>query len=345
MTYSNHGEFYLASRYAKPYSIRDADVLGEIIHRQLQKELNMNEPKPTQEWGFAAKPDFARICREVAATGADVARVSSRGSNPVTLVRSDSPAGATWIRKHLFGSYVMGASDWMVLAGDHVAALTEPKPEPVKVEAFGGRKLGAVAIDLETAQTKPGAVAPPPVAPVTVKVRTHAGAGSVVEYVWGDQLRKPELGWNAFLATDGKVYGSSDFGRRRAVGIIVSGETWGVFDWLGRRSSRFPNTFDSKAGAETFLQTFVPHSQRLRYHARLITDPVAQRPMGTIRTIDPSAPAERWGIFGGEPSGPNHYRSSDYPLTYPTKAAAEAEIQRIPEPPCTTCRYRAERLP
>lgn len=64
-----------------------------------------------------------------------------------------------------------------------------------------------------------------------------------------------------------------------------------------------------------------------------------------IRTIDPSAPAERWGIFGGEPSGPNHYRSSDYPLTYPTKAAAEAQIQRIPEPPCTTCRYRAERLP
>lgn len=234
----------------------------------LTERTNMTdqkEPKPTQEWGFTAKPDFARICREVAATGADVARVSSRGSNPVTLVRSDSPAGATRIRKRLFGSYVTGAPDWLVLAGDHVAALTEPKPEPVKVEAFGGRKLGAVAIDLETAQTKPGAVAPPPVAPVTVKVRTHAGAGSVVEYIWGDQLRKPELGWNAFLATDGKVYGSSDFGRRRAVGIIVSGETWGVFDWLG--------------------------------------------------------------------------------LTYPTKAAAEDQIQRIPEPQCTTCRYRAERLP
>jgi hypothetical protein len=97
----------------------------------------------------------------------------------------------------------------------------------------------------------------------------------------------------------------------------------------------------------------VPNSQSNRYSARLITDPVAQRPMGTIRTmdlgtirtIDPSAPAERWGIFGGEPSGPNHYRSSDYPLTYPTKAAADAQIQRIPEPQCTTCRYRAERLP
>jgi hypothetical protein len=311
-----------------------------LTERTNMTDQKASSPKPTQEWGFTAKPDFARICREVAATGADVARVSMRGSNPITLVRRDSAADAARARKRLFASNVTAVTGWVVLAGDHVAAVLEPKPEPVRVEAFGGR----TAIDLETATRTPGAVAPPPVAPVTVKVRkgSGAGAGSIVEYIWGDQLRKPEPGWNAFLDVDGKVHGSSDFGRRRAVGTIVSGETWGLFDMFGRRSSRFPNTFGSKAGAETFIQVFHGHQS---LYPRLITDPVAQRPMGTIRTVDPSAPTERWGIFGGVPSMGTAYRSSDYPLTYPTKAAAEAQIQRIPEPQCTTCRYRAERLP
>lgn len=265
------------------YSIQDAMVLGTLIHRQLQKEHNMTDekpPAPIAQWGFTAKPDFARICRELAESGASVGRVSTKGSAPVTLVRSGSAADQTRTRKRLFASYVTGAADWFVLSGDHVAALLEPRPSPVRVEAFGAPPA-------------------PPVAPRTVRVKhrfARIGQMSTAEYLAGAG-QKLEPGFTAFLGVDGRVYDSAGLGGvREAIGTVLGAESFGVFDlyvqrpagttistvqvpvataftaWepkfgiftrRGDRSADYPTDFASKGVAEYALAQIPSHKQRV----------------------------------------------------------------------------------
>lgn len=93
--------------------------------------------KPNCAWGFTAEPDFARICRELAAQGATVGRVTMKGSEPVTLVRRGSDPDRLGLKKGKGATVVWGAPDWLVIQGDHVDALLKPPPSPVKVEGFG----------------------------------------------------------------------------------------------------------------------------------------------------------------------------------------------------------------
>jgi hypothetical protein len=334
MTYSNHWEYYPASRYATPYSIQAAMVLGTLIHRQLQKEHNMTDekpPAPIAQWGFTAKPDFARICRELAESGASVGRVSTKGSAPVTLVRSGSAADQTLTRKQLFASYVTGAADWFVLSGDHVAALLEPRPSPVRVEAFGLPPAGA-----------PPAPPAPPVAPRTVRVQHRfpkVGQMSTAEYLAGAG-QKLEPGFTAFLGVDGRVYDSAGMGGvREAIGTVLGAESFGVFDLFGPRSARFPGQFASMAEANQFLRINVPYSQRDRYSVQLITDPVAQRPAGTTITTVQATPEPKFGIFTRRGD-----RSADYPTDFASKGVAEYALAQIPPHKRRNLGYRVRQL-
>lgn len=46
--------------------------------------------KAAQEWGFTDRPDFVRICRELAETGCALGVVESKGQGAVTLVNYDA---------------------------------------------------------------------------------------------------------------------------------------------------------------------------------------------------------------------------------------------------------------
>jgi hypothetical protein len=93
--------------------------------------------KAKASWSFTAKPDFARICRELEEAGCPVALVQLKagGCGKVTLVNFNIPWPAAALRP-ANGSPVVGKSDWRVYPGDRVKAFLEV--ETVSVDGFAG---------------------------------------------------------------------------------------------------------------------------------------------------------------------------------------------------------------
>jgi hypothetical protein len=121
---------FFACRKLFDYTAAEADLTAKLY--RYQKETSM---QPKCEWSFTAKPDFARICRELAAQGATIGRVSMKGEAPVTL---QDTAGRPLERVRKLGapySFVEGTdSRWVVIQGDHVLELLAIAP--VKVEGW-----------------------------------------------------------------------------------------------------------------------------------------------------------------------------------------------------------------
>jgi hypothetical protein len=88
---------------------------------------------PNQEWGFTARPDFARICRELAQTGCAVGLVSMEGEKPVTLI--DVTQAGVKVPAGQASAAVAGTlGRWRVVAGDLTKAALDVRP--VRVEGF-----------------------------------------------------------------------------------------------------------------------------------------------------------------------------------------------------------------
>lgn len=241
------------------YRALESNTLAHLF--QLQKERSMPTNKPNCTWGFTAEPDWARICRELAAQGATVGRVTTKGSAPVTLVFGDSDAGRTRFRKGLWATHVKDIAGWLVLRGDHVDALLKPPPTPVKVEGFGvapkvAGPTGAVS----------GAVGP-----LTAWVECPRAPGAR-EYRLGGTLNPvakqhvPTAG-TAYLGRDGLVYSTPGFGwpSRTPIGRFVPAPAapdpeprFGIFVKDGNRSVSFPQTFNGRAAAQAYLDTLPP---------------------------------------------------------------------------------------
>lgn len=264
------------------YSGEDVLATAKLYHNQ-EKGKTM---QPKCEWGFTDKPDFARICRELASQGAAVGRVSMKGeSRPVTLVKRGTTATRNVSRLGLASAGVTGAPDWLVISGDHVQALLAVAP--VKVE-------GWASPDLDAAEPAPP-VAPPP----TAWVR-RMGVSHDTEYLLGEPLNRvlrghvPTAG-NAYLGLDGKVYMFACPGRKligyfvpapapKAAPVVACAdhpgvfcpkptvhEPYGIFCKDGSRSIDYPVTYRNQADAAAALKAIPAYKHQANgYFARAL---------------------------------------------------------------------------
>lgn len=243
------------------------------------------------EWGFTDKPDFPRICRELASQGAVVGRVTMKGEpRPVTLVLDGSTAARNITRLNLTAKRVAGTTNWLVLSGDHVGALLEIAP--VKVEGFAPTEMLAnIAPGVSAASPSAAPIAPVP--PLTAYVQ-RPGVPGVTEYLLGRPLNGvadqhvPTAG-NAWLDPDGKVYLVSGLGgQRKLIGYFCPKpaprislfapvnppqpvERHAIFVSDGTRSGDYPTTYVNREAAETALEMIPSWKRRSNgYHVRAL---------------------------------------------------------------------------
>lgn len=255
------------ARLMADYALSDATGTA-ILYDRIKQRRRQSDMQAKCEWGFTAKPDFARICRELASQGAAVGRVTMKGEKPVTLVDMHSTAGRNVIRLNVHHAYVTGTMNrWTVLSGDHVQAVLALAP--VKVEGFAATDM-VVPVAPGISAAAPSAAPPaPPVAPKTAWVGVPGEPGRR-EYLLGHL--NPVAGEHiptagtAWLDRDGKVYTVSGLsGGRKLIGYFcpapevaakistVNGPRFAIFCRDGARSGSFPATYPSEMAAQVAL--------------------------------------------------------------------------------------------
>ena len=251
---------------------------------QPKKEPVPSMTKPITEWSFTAKPDWARICRELAVQGATVGRVTEKGGGSCTLIQVDSPAGRAAAKFGFVGVETIdswGAGDWNKIPGDVVDALLAARPH--KVEAFAPLTLA-------------DAKAAPAPTPEAWAVWTAGGLRSVTfsssfpsRDAAVDAVRDYYREADARYIPDYQIGKVSTPGResvRALLGAKPAPKRWGLFiancfrdargaaDLQDARSTQYPDTFATAEEARQYLMRNRLDGSDVSYTVALIPDGV-----------------------------------------------------------------------